>query len=159
MRAPGLGGTTVALIALAAVLAVATVTPSRAQGSPSASAAPGAQAPGPDDVERLRERAAAFWAARMEGDSKAQWEFLEPRGRGRLTPADYAASGPVRYLAYQVEDAAVDGYFATVRVRLLAQSALPTMGPRQRISPSAAVVSDRWVRIGGVWYRSLEQDE
>ena len=87
----------------------------------------------------------------MAGDAKGQWELLEPRGRGRLTAAEYApGGGPVKYLAYQVEGATLDGYFATVDVRLLVQIVLPT-ARRQRIDPSSGLVHDRWVRIGGVW--------
>jgi hypothetical protein len=110
------------------------------------------------DVERLRERAAAFWAARVAGDPKAQWELLEPRGRGRLTPLEYVPGpGAMKYLAYQVEDATVNGYFADVSVRILVQPILPT-ARKAKIGPSGTVVKDRWVRIGGTWYRSLEQE-
>jgi RecB family exonuclease len=110
------------------------------------------------EAERLRERAAAFWAARTEGNATAQWELLEPRGRGRMTAAEYAAAGPVRYLAYQVEDARINGFFAAVAVRILTQVIVPTSAPRIA-PPSAAVVLDRWVRIRGSWHRSLEQED
>ncbi len=62
----------------------------------------------------------------------------------------------MKYLAYQVEDATVNGYFADVTVRLLVQPILPT-AQRSKIGPSGTMVKDRWVRIGGTWYRSLEQ--
>jgi hypothetical protein len=109
------------------------------------------------EVERLRERAAAFWAARVAGDPNAQWELLEPRGRGRLTPLEYVPGpGAMKYLAYQVENATVSGYFADVSVRLLVQPILPVT-QKSKVGPSSTVVQDRWVRIGGTWYRSLEQ--
>lgn len=111
-----------------------------------------------EGVEQLRGRAAAFWAARVAGDTNGQWELLEPRGRGRLTAGEYAAGrGAVKYIAYQVEDATVNGYFASVKVRLLVQPILPTAQPN-KIGPSGTVVADRWVRVGGTWYRSLEQE-
>jgi hypothetical protein len=110
-----------------------------------------------DEVERVRERAAAFWAARVAGDPNAQWELLEPRGRGRFTPLEYVPGpGALKYLAYQVENATVNGYFADVNVRILVQPILPTR-QKAKIGPSSTVVQDRWVRIGGTWYRSLEQ--
>jgi hypothetical protein len=109
------------------------------------------------EVERVRERAAAFWAARVAGDPNAQWELLEPRGRGRLTPLEYVPGpGAMKYLAYQVENATVSGYFADVSVRLLVQPILPPTR-KTKIGPSSTLVQDRWVRIGGTWYRSLEQ--
>src|SRR5262249_7243072 len=134
-----------------------------ARGGPPAAAqdaskAPAASPPSTADTDRLRERAAGFWAARVAGDSKAQFEFLEPRGQARITAAEYAGSGPVKYLAYQVEDASVQGYFADVKVRLLVQTFLPTARPRD-LEPYGSVVTDRWVRIGGIWYRSFEQQQ
>jgi hypothetical protein len=123
------------------------------------SVAPPAPATPIGDVETLRQRVAAFWAARVEGNPTAQWDLLEPRGKGRMTASEYApGGGAVKYLAYQVEEAVVNGFFATVKVRVLAQPLMPVTESR-KIAPAAVVVPDRWVRIGGVWYRSLEQEE
>lgn len=109
------------------------------------------------DVEVLRERAAAFWAARLAGDPKNQWELLEPRGRGRMTPQEYVGGRQaVRYVAYQVEDATVNGYFATVRVRVLFQPIVPS--PR-RVPVQALVLEDKWIKVGGVWYRRLDDED
>jgi len=110
------------------------------------------------EVLALRERAAAFWAARVAGDLETQWQLLEPRWKGRMTAAEYGSDlTGGRWLAYQVEDAAVNGYFATVKVRVLVQQALPpSAAGRPRITPQATVVEDGWVRIGGVWFRRLD---
>ena len=140
-----------------ALAALSWAAPAAAQTSPPPAAssppAPGSSNP---EVETLRARVAAFWAGRVTGDLTAQWELLEPRGRGRMTAAEYAAGrGAVKYLGYQVEDASVEGYFATVKVRLLVQAVLP--GVARPVNPGAVVVEDNWVRIRGVWYHSLEQ--
>lgn len=106
------------------------------------------------EVQTLRERAAAYWAARMTEDDKGQWELLEPRGRGRLTPQEYAAERRgIRYLGYQIEDAAIEGYFATVKVRLLFQPILPRL---TSVAPQTVLMDDRWIRVGGAWYRQLD---
>jgi hypothetical protein len=109
------------------------------------------------EVQVLRERAAAFWAARVAGDYETQWQFLEPRWKGRMTAAEYGSDlAGGRWLAYQVEGATVNGFFATVMVRLLVQQNLPlSAAGRTRMSPQATVVADGWIRIGGVWYRRL----
>ena len=126
-------------------------------GAQSSSAAPPAPVASNGDAQVLRERAAAFWAARMAGDARGQWELLEPRGRGRMTPQEYAADrGGVRYVAYQVEDATIDGYFATVKVRLLFQPVLPTL---RRVPVQAVVAGDRWIKVGGAWYRRLDDED
>jgi hypothetical protein len=106
------------------------------------------------EVQTLRERAAAYWAARMAGDDKGQWELLEPRGRGRLTPQEYGAERrDLRYLGYQVEEATIEGYFATVKVRLLFQPSVPRLS---RIPVQTVLMDDRWIRVGGAWYRQLD---
>jgi hypothetical protein len=125
-------------------------------GAPSTSMATPAPATSQNEDQILRERVATFWAARMTGDPKTQWELLEPRGKGRVTIQEYASDrGAVRYVAYQVEDATITGYFALVKVRLMFQPILPS--PR-RIGVQTILAEDRWVRIRGVWYRQLEGD-
>ena len=114
---------------------------------------PAAVAPG-GQVETLRERAAMYWAARMEGDDKTQWDLLEPRGRGRVTPQEYAAERKgVQYLGYQVEDATIAGYFAIVKVRVLFQPILPRM---TSVSVQTVLLDDQWIRVGGAWYRQMD---
>jgi hypothetical protein len=153
MRARGLAAGSALLLTVLAALA-GCAGPQRAAGTAPASG----DAVTAAGVDSLRERAAAFWAARVAGDPNAQWELLEPRGRGRLTPLEYVPGpGALKYLAYQVEDATVSGYFADVTVRVLVQPILPT-ARKTKIGPSGTVVKDRWVRIGGTWYRSLEQE-
>ena len=144
----------VGLVVLAGVGWAASV-PGQGVSAPSAPMASEAE------VQALRERAAAFWAARVAKDTEAQWQLLEPRWKGRTTAAEYggdlmAAGG--QWLAYQVEDVAVTGFFATVKVRLLVVQPTPaSMVGRVRLSPQGAVVEDGWIRIGGVWFRRLEE--
>jgi hypothetical protein len=136
-------------------------TPS-ATSPPTPGASTGSSAASSEDVARLRERAAAFWAARVAGDFTKQWELLEPRGRGRMGPAEYSQGrGGVKYLAYQVEDATVERYFSTVKVRVLVQSVLGFTGAmaKEAETPKAVVVSDKWVKIQGIWYRTLDSDQ
>lgn len=140
-----------ALIGVAAGAAIA-----RAQVAAVAAAPLGSAA----DLEALRERAAAFWAARVAGDIQTQWELLEPRGRGRLTAQEYAAGrGGVKYLAHQIESATAQGFFGTVKVKLIFQPALPPSAASRSVPPQAGVVEDGWVRIGGVWYRRLDEGQ
>lgn len=107
---------------------------------------------------RLRERTAAFWAARVSRDFRAQWELLEPRVKGRVSADEYASGrGALRYLGYEVGEATIDGAFATVKVRVIAQLP-PIGGPAQRPMLHAGLVEDRWIKVDGVWYRSQDQD-
>lgn len=124
----------------------------RAQGSSASSS--------DADVAALRERAAAFWAARVTGDAEGQWQLLEPRGKGRVTAQEYGKVGEGgRYLAYQVEGATINGFFATVKVKLLVQQILPLSARSRVLPPQAVVLDDGWIRIGGIWYRRTDSDE
>jgi hypothetical protein len=151
------------LFAVAVVLSALGWTGSAASQSTTAPSVPAVTPPPsaatPDaDVQSLRERAAAFWAARVAGDFVAQWELLEPRGRGRMTPLEYAAPfGAVKYLAYQVEEVTVNGHFASVTIRAITQTVLPTAG-RRAVPPGAILFPDRWIKIRGTWYRNVDQE-
>jgi hypothetical protein len=139
-------------VELAVLAAVGCAAPARTE---STSASPPAVSDG--QVQTLRERAAAYWAARMAGDDKGQWELLEPRGKGRLTPQEYTAGKKsIRYLGYQVEDATIEGYFATVKIRLLFQAILPRM---TSVPVQTVLMDDQWIRVGGAWYRQLEDGQ
>jgi hypothetical protein len=121
---------------------------------PKESATPSAVIAPEQQVQTLRERAAAFWAARMEDDEKGQWDLLEPRGKGRVTPREYASERKgVRYLGYKIEDATIEGYFAVVKVRLLFQPILQRM---VNVPVQTVLLDDQWIRIAGTWYRQLD---
>ena len=146
---------TLMAVVLAMLQVVGCVASAPAQSTPASSAPLGSAA----DIQALRERAAAYWAARLAGDVRTQWELLEPRGSGRLTPEEYGAGRGVRYMGYQVEDATVSGFFATVKVRVLFQPILPPSAASRVVPPVASVLPDGWVRIGGLWYHRLEEGE
>jgi hypothetical protein len=113
------------------------------------------------EVQALTERAAKFWAARVAGDLETQWQLLEPRWKGRMTAVEYGSDLTAgRWLAYQIEGVAVNGFFATVKVRLLVQMMLPPdVAARVRATPHATVAEDAWIRIGGLWYRRHDAGE
>jgi hypothetical protein len=141
------------LLSLALLAALGLVDMPRAQTGSSSSASEA-------DLTELKERAAAFWAARVAGDAESQWKLLEPRGRGRMTAQEYAqVPTGGRYLAYQVEGASAQGFFGTVKVKVLVQQILPVSGPSRPLAPQAVVVEDGWIRIGGIWYRRLDDGQ
>jgi hypothetical protein len=154
VAAIALGMVTVGVVACASPVSQETSVAKEAPVSKEAGAPPAAAKP-EEQAQALRERAAEYWAARMEGDDKTQWELLEPRGKGRVTAQEYAAGrSGVRYLGYQIEDAAIDGYFAIVKVRLLFQPILPRM---TSVPVQTVLMDDQWVRVAGTWYRQLDE--
>jgi hypothetical protein len=142
---------------LIVLLMLLVVSPTAAQ-LPSGAAPAGSVAEGQAaDVQSLRERAAEYWAARVARDYRAQWALMEPRFTGRTDPDEYAkGKGAVRYLGYEVGDAKIDGFFATVQVKVLGEVAVPgraTSKPYTKV----ATLSDAWIRVDGVWYRRADQ--
>jgi len=148
------------LIVFEAATWVTGVTAQAPVQAPSVTSTPASPAPlgSEADIQTLRQRAAEYWAARVAGDPDAQWKLLEPRGKGRLTAREYGSEpGGGRYLAYQVEEATVKGVFATVKVRVLVQMILPPSSTIRSAPRQVTIVDDGWIRIGGVWYRRLDQ--
>lgn len=141
-------------VALIAVGLVALGAAGCATSAPKESPPASAVVPTEAQVQTLRERAATYWAARMQADDRTQWELLEPRGRGRLTAQEYGAERKgIRYLGYQIEEARIDGYFAIVKVRLLFQPILTRMA---RVPVQTVLMDDQWVKVAGTWYRQMD---
>jgi hypothetical protein len=118
---------------------------------------PAVVAGSPEDIQALRERARAYWAARVAKDLKAQYEMLEPRARARVEAGTYGRERIVEYVAAQVEDVNVAGSFGRVSVRMLVRVHHPLLG-QQAQQTRSSVGQDHWVRIRGTWYRSLEAE-
>jgi hypothetical protein len=130
-------------------------------GAPAASPAsePAAKPPAAAEIETLRQRVAAYWAARVAHDPDAMWRLIEPRGQGRMTAGEYAAQNAgAKLVGYQVDEATISGNFATVKVRLVGQVTLPLMrGGGAQSVPQASVMDDQWVRVRGTWYRVVDK--
>lgn len=137
-----------------ALLSLALAAPAIAQTS----ASPAAQS---SEVDALRQRVASYWAARVARDSAAFWRLVEPRAQGRMTAEEYASQGSsVTYTGYRVEEATINGNFATVKVRVVGIPQLPLTRARGTATgPHAALIDDEWVRVRGVWYRVVDKRE
>jgi hypothetical protein len=138
-----------------ALLSLALAAPAIAQTS----ALPAAEstAAGSTEVDALRQRVASYWAARVARDSAAFWRLIEPRAQGRMTAEEYASQGAnVTYTGYRVEEATINGNFATVK----GVPQLPLTRARGvAVAPHAALLDDEWVRVRGVWYRVIDKVE
>jgi hypothetical protein len=114
------------------------------------------QEPATAELKLIKERAARYWEAKLARDFRTQYEMLEPRVRGRLPFEDFIkGKGVVEYLGATVEDAQVTGNFATVTLRIRARVRHPMLRPTP--PPKETTALERWVRVRGVWYRTLEE--
>lgn len=109
----------------------------------------------PDVVGALKERAQAFWEAKVKEDYAAQYRFLEPKVRRKMSLTDYIKrQGPVQYLEAHVNGVQVEEARGLVTVRILFQLKLP---PKKTPVQQEKVFQEEWVRRGGEWYRLYPQ--
>ncbi|MFN3476581.1 MAG: hypothetical protein ACK4Z6_03370 [Candidatus Methylomirabilales bacterium] len=109
----------------------------------------------PDVAGALKERAQAFWEAKVKEDYAAQYRFLEPKVRRKMSLTDYIKrQGPVQYLEAHVDGAKVEEARGFVTVRILFQLKLP---PKKTPVKQEKVFQEEWVRRGGEWYRLYPQ--
>ena len=103
----------------------------------------------------LKERAGAFWEARVKEDYAAQHSFLEPKVKRTMSVTDYIKrQGPVQYLEAHVDGVKVEEARGFVTVRLLVQVKLLL---QKAPTKQETVVREEWVRRGGEWYRLYPQ--
>jgi hypothetical protein len=103
----------------------------------------------------LKERARAFWEARVSENYAAQHSFLEPKLQRSMTVTDFIKQqGPIQYLEARVDGVKVEEARGFVTVRILYQLRL-----LQRSAPvkQETVFQEEWVRRGGEWYRLYRQ--
>lgn len=109
----------------------------------------GAHAQTPE--EALRERATAYWQARVTGDLASAYGFeAGARPGGGLTPYNYAKMGAGMNLTrLKVLDARVEGDKGVVEISAMLHSPLMAQPFPQRME-------DPWVLMEGVWYHQTQ---
>jgi hypothetical protein len=112
-------------------------------------------APPAGPAAALKERAGAFWEAKVKQDYAAQVSFFEPKLQRTMSVNAYTKlQGPVQYLEAHVEGVKVEEARGFVTVRLLVQvKVLQQAAPTKQ----ETVVQEEWVRRGGEWYRLYPQ--
>jgi hypothetical protein len=104
-----------------------------------------------DDSKALRERAKAFWEARVKGDWTTVYDFLSEAETGGATKEQYAAfskeKGPFTFLSYQLGEVETEGDMGWVKTVC---SFTPTSFPGVR--PSHMDRWEIWEKADGKWY-------
>ena len=104
-----------------------------------------------DDSKALKERATAYWEARIKGDWATEYDFLSEAKRESTTKEEYVTAtkdyGPFRYLSYKlgtVETAEDTGW---VKVSYASE---PVLFPG--IPPAHEDRWELWEKIDGKWF-------
>ena len=126
-----------------------------ARPGPSGPALPAEPARNPE--EQLRARATQFWEARVKDDLAAQYAFLEPNGRERVTLTGYVLSHTsIAFKSYELQEVVVDGDSGQVKVSATYRLRMPKVS---RFGPWTREVMTFWVRERGGWYLKFDQLE
>ena len=132
------------LLPLLGLLVLASVGPATGQ-----TAAPAIARGEAEGVRILRERATAYWQARV-ARSERVLDFYAPPKEGRPNArARVSEGGAVRFIAFEIEGVEVRGDEADVRLRV--EASVP-MARHSRAARTASF-SETWERVDGVWYK------
>jgi len=137
----------VVLAALASLVACAGVPVS---GTPPSQA----ERPAKSDAEVLRERAQAYWQARLMDDMPKAYTFEQPGLRGRWSVLEYVrnVSLGIKATAADVTEVRIDGDMADVYVDVQGRQMIPGW---DKIVMRTTLVDD-WQKIDGQWYHVID---
>lgn len=105
-----------------------------------------------DPADAVRERAQAYWAARVAGDHITAFGFEEVSTRPNASLQRYVqGSGAITYLSAEVLEVVIkDEDRASLRVKLAYRAPVP--GLKRPLEGEAWF---DWVRIDGAWYSAV----
>jgi hypothetical protein len=98
-----------------------------------------------------RERAQAYWTARVERSRRVLDFYAPPEKGGPTRAAELSEGGNLRYTAFEIEKVDVRGDEATVRLRVAVD--VPMSRRAKPPASRSARVSEKWDRMDGVWYK------
>ena len=107
-----------------------------------------------DPGERLRERARAYWDARVGRDLAATYTLHEPAFRRAVTMTAFAQGrGVTRVLEYDILGERIEGDLGIVNVKTKSTFTHPKLV--KPVEPSWSEFDEQWVRVDGEWYRKF----
>jgi len=107
------------------------------------------------EAELLRERAQAYWTARVKDDMATAFAFEDPVRRSQLSLNDYvrALGTGVKIVFAKVWEVKIDGDLADVEVEVEARYMVPGW---EKIRAGRRTLIDDWQKIDGTWVHVLD---
>lgn len=107
-----------------------------------------------EKVERLKERAGAFWSLRVANNTADQYEFYDFAYRGAISKADYDKfQGNIVYHSFEVEEVEVQDNLGKATIKFNFSVPLTTvMGSRFTQPAKDARLTSNWVWVYDDWY-------
>lgn len=107
-----------------------------------------------DPALRLRERVRSYWDARIASDLLATYTLHEPAFRRVVTLTSFLQGrGVTKVLEYEILGERIEGELGNVKVKV--KSTVTHSMLIKPVEPSWAEFEERWVLVGGEWYRKF----
>lgn len=100
------------------------------------------------DADSLRQRAQAYWKAKLAGDLVETWNFEEAKARGQITLAQYAKGSGMMFTKAVVTDVRIEAGNKGV-VTMEAEYLVPGLKTKK---PLQQTLSDPWVWLDNQWH-------
>ena len=103
----------------------------------------------------IKQRAIAFWEARLQGDDLTAYQYETYAHTGEMTATQYiqARSPMLKYMAYTIDNIQEQENEAQVTVNLQYQMTIPGMVD----IPATMPIQEHWVRLDdSQWYRNVK---
>lgn len=100
------------------------------------------------DAGALRERAQAYWNAKLAGDPVTTWNFEETKALGQLTLAQYAKSSGMMFTKVVITDARIESDGKGI-VTIDTEYFVPGLRSKK---PLQQTMADPWKWIDNQWY-------
>lgn len=109
------------------------------------------------DIDRLRQRAQAFWRAMAERDHETVYRMFDPYFRARVSLDDYRRnSGRIEYSNPSVEQVDVIGPLGAVIAKTTVEvKPIRMQGRVMKLDPVEKEIPTRWIWIDGDWYHEF----
>jgi hypothetical protein len=126
--------------------------PARGESGEAGTATPALTGSSTSAEQDLRERARAYWDARIARSPKV-YEFYVPPEKGGASRDRITEGGNMVFKTAEIEVIELDGDRGDVRVRAAYSVVLPRAVPLPDVQ--SMVIREGWSRVDGTWYRDV----
>lgn len=107
-----------------------------------------------DPAQRLKERVAQYWDARIRGDLLVAYEFHEPAFRRAVTLTGFLQGRGVTHVSdYEILESKIEASLAIVKSKVKWTMTHPALV--KPVEPKWSEFEEQWVRVDGEWYRKF----
>jgi len=107
-----------------------------------------------DPVQRLKERAAQYWDARVKGDLLTTYLLHEPAFQRAVTLTAFLQGRGVTHIYdYEIADQKIEGDLGIVKTKVKWSVTHPALV--KPVEPKWSDFEEQWKKVDGEWYRKF----